>query len=318
MSARRGGALAATIALLAATMAAATARAGEGTGEATAERRWLPEGVVYEPYLAEVRHPGFAATVLAVTDEDDPRGERGDLRFGLKLGGRFGLLRTATGGGGGHEEADRAPRRLWQLSFEAGFYGQFDIESSLDNLGWDGLYGLVLATARADRSGPALRLAVNHISSHVGDEYAERTGRRRIGYTREELALGMALRPTPRWRTYAEAAWGYVLRAEDSAGRDLQAPGRVQAGVEYEAPGSVGRTGRWGLYAAVDANAWEERDWSPSVTVEAGLAAPVGDDRRWRVGVAWYDGQLPVGELFQVDESYALAGVWLDLERPAR
>lgn len=259
-------------------------------------RRWFPEGVLYAPYVAEIRHPGFGATLLGVADPGVA--ESGDQRFGLKLGGRFGLLRVSP----------RGSDRLWQVSMEAGFYGQFDIDHSLDNVGWDGLYGATLTTARADRPGLALKAAVNHISSHVGDEYAERTGRRRLGYTREEVALGVSWRPAARWRTYAEGAWGYELR------QDVQKAGRVEAGLEYEAPGTVGGTGRWGTYAAVDVNAWEERDWQPSVAVEAGVAAPAGD-RRWRAGLAYYDGQVPIGEFFQVDETYLLAGLWLDLER---
>lgn len=273
--------------------------------------RLFPEGVLYPPYVAEIRRPGFGATVLSVA-EAAPEGVE-DLRFGLKLGGRFGLVRwgpPATG-------------RLWQLSLEAGFYGQFDIEHSQDNLGWDGLYGLVLTTAPADGGPAAYSLAIHHISSHVGDEIAERTGRLRIGYTREEVALGVSWRQPEgrgpgRWRLYGEGAWGYTLSAEGPAGEELQKPGRVEVGVEYDAPGvlggRLGTPGRWGWFGALDVNVWEERDWQPSVSVQAGFLVPSGD-RRWRLGVAAYDGQLPLGEFFQVDERYVLAGLWLDLER---
>lgn len=289
--------------LLAAGAVPAAARAQDPSpeGPEVAVRRWFPAGVLYEPYLAEIRHPGFGVTVLGVADGGAE--DSGDQRFGLKLGGRFGLLRLHP----------RGSDRLWQLSMEAGFYGHFDMDYSLDNLGWDGLYGAVLTTARADRRGPAVKLAVNHISSHVGDEYAERTGRRRIGYTREEAALGVSWRTSARWRTYAEAAWGYVLRAKGPDGEEIQEPGRVEAGFSYEAPGVLGRTGRWGAYLAADVNAWEERDWEPSVSVETGVLVPSGD-RRWRAGLAYYDGQIPLGEFFQVDESYLLLGLWLDLE----
>lgn len=289
------------LAALAAGAAAAQTPPG-APAEEPPVRDWFPEGVLYPPYAAEIRHPGFGTTVLGVADVGAE--ESGDLRFGLKLGGRFGLLRLAP----------RRSERLFQASLEAGFYGQFDIDHSLDNLGWDGLYGLVATSARKDGRGLAYKLGVGHISSHVGDEYAERTGRRRIGYTREEALFGVSWRPGPRWRTYAEGAWGYVLRAKAPDGEELQEPGRFEAGLEYEAPGVLGRTGRWGTYAAADVNLWEERDWRPSVAVEAGFLVPSGD-RRWRLGVAWYDGQIPLGEFFQVEESYVLAGAWLDLER---
>lgn len=276
----------------------------EDEGPPVEERRsreWLPEGVLYEPYVAEIRRPGFAAGVIGAADVGAE--DSGDQRFHLKLGGRFGLLRLAP------------PRseRLWQLSLEAGFYGQFDIDHSLDNLGWDGLYGLTLATVRADGRGPAVKVAVNHISSHVGDEYAERTGRRRIGYTREEVALGVSWRPVwrrwQRWRVYGEAAYAHVTRNEA-----FQDPGRGEAGIEYEAPGSVGRTGRWGTYAALDVNVWEERGWEPSVGLAAGFRA-TSAERIWRLGLLAYDGQIPIGEFFQVEERYLIVGMWLDLER---
>lgn len=278
----------------------APAGADDSPAEERPAREWLPEGVLYEPYLAEIRRPGLGAGVIGVAEGG--AADSGDLRFGLKLGGAFGLLRLAP----------RASERLWQLSLEAGFYGQFDIDHSLDNLGWDGLYGLTLTSAREDGRGAAVELAVNHISSHVGDEYAERTGRLRIGYTREEVAAGVSWRPgagAGRWRTYAEAAWAHVTRNEE-----LQDPGRFETGVEYDAPGVVGRTGRWGTYAALDLNLWEERGWRPSVGAAAGFRA-TSEDRIWRFGLALYDGQVPIGEFFQDDERYVIVGAWLDLAR---
>jgi hypothetical protein len=154
----------------------------------------------------------------------------------------------------------------------------------------------------------------------VGDEYAERTGRKRIGYTREELVAGVSWPLGRRWRTYAEAAYGYTGRAEDRDGDELQEPGRVQWGIELERPGSLGGgpggRGRWGWYAAFDATAYEERDWEPNLTLGLGFLAD-GGQRRWRAGITLYDGRTPLGEFFRSSETYALVGLWLDLERPA-
>ena len=79
----------------------------------------------------------------------------------------------------------------------------------------------------AFRSTPTriYKVAWQHLSSHVGDEYAERTGRRRIAYTRNELAGGISERLGERWRAYGEIGWGYSLK-----NNDLQEPGRVQGG----------------------------------------------------------------------------------------
>lgn len=291
------------------------APAQEAPAEAARRRwfpGWFPEGSVYAPYLASISRPGFGLTVVGVSDNGIA--EAGDLRFGLKLGGRFGLLRVEPPAG---RPAD-PEGRVWQLDLGAGFYGQFDIDNSLDNIGWDGLYGLVLSSAPTSSRGLAVRIGVQHWSSHVGDEYAERTGRTRIGYTREEVMAGIAWPGLLRdrgWRVYAEGGYGYSSRAEAPDGETIQQPGRAEAGVEYEVPGAFGRSGRWGWYAAFDATAYEERDWEPDLALGVGVLAD-GGERRWRAGVTLYEGRTPIGEFFRSDERYAVVGIWLDLERP--
>ncbi|HYO11689.1 MAG TPA: DUF1207 domain-containing protein [Thermoanaerobaculia bacterium] len=245
----------------------------------------FPDSNLYPRYVADPRHPGFAVTILGFPDPKIP--DSGDRRVGLKLGGRFGLLRVSG----------------WQADIEAGFTGQFDIEHSLDNIGWDGTYGFLVSSAFAQ--GVSVQFGTKHISSHVGDEYAERTGRRRIEYTREELAAGIAWAIDGRWRTYAEAGWGLSLREEIG-----QEPGRLQFGLEHEAPGTIGH-GRLGWYAALDLGALEEKDWQVDPTLQAGLLVPAGS-RRWRIGLGYHSGTVPIGEFFRVDEDYIALGLWLD------
>lgn len=322
---RLAAVLAGLLALPGSVVGAVSTATDAGSDAPRPRREWLPEGSLYAPYLAEINRPGLGVTVVGVSAGDGAGiPEAGDLRFGLKLGGRFGLLRVNPRTEGG---------RSWQLSLGAGFYGHFDIDNSLDNIGWDGLYSLVLTNGRSPATGgggPAFRIGVQHWSSHVGDEYAERTGRKRIGYTREEVVVGMSWplggagwsRPGAEgggWRIYGEGAYGHVGRAESPAGEDLQEPGRVQLGLEHESPGSLGGSlesrGRWGWYAAFDASAYQERDWEPNLTLSLGLLADRGE-RRWRTGVTLYDGRAPIGEFFRRDETYAILGLWLDLERP--
>lgn len=244
----------------------------------------FPPSNLYPGYMADPRRPEFGLTVLAVPDPEIP--DSGDRRFGLKLGGRFGLLRV-----GG-----------WQFDIEAGFTGQFDMEHSLDNIGWDGTYAFLVSRDLGE--GLAVQAGGKHVSSHVGDEYAERTGRRRIDYTREEIAAGVSWVVAPRWRTYAEVGWSFDPREEVG-----QEPGRLQLGLEHEAPGSL-PGGRVGWYAAMDLQALEEKSWQVDPTLQAGLLIPSGD-RLWRVGLGYHDGTVPIGEFFQVDERYVVLGLWL-------
>ncbi|HWM93902.1 MAG TPA: DUF1207 domain-containing protein [Thermoanaerobaculia bacterium] len=261
---------------------------------AQADFRMFPSSNLYPGYVADPRRPGFGVAVLGFPDPQIP--DSGDRRVGLKLGGRFGLVRI-------HPAGD--PESGWQVDIEAGFTGQFDIEHSLDNIGWDGTYGFLLSSSLSDRL--SVQVGSKHISSHVGDEYAERTGRRRIGYTREEVVAGaawlIANLGSNRWRTYGELGWGF--KTKDEIGQER---GRLQLGLEHEAPGSL--SSRLGWYAALDLGAFEERNWQVDPTLQLGLLVPAGD-RRWRVGIEVHDGSVPIGEFYRVDETWLTLGLWL-------
>jgi hypothetical protein len=287
--------LLAIVGLLSATVPITASTAAEEAG-GRADRGRVVLFPLDDPYVESLAGPhrrGFAVTRFNIQDTDIAGS--GKQYFGLLVGGRFGVLRV--------HSASR-PQRSWQLGIEAGFYGQFDIDSGYDNLGWDGFYGLALTARLAERW--AAKVGVLHTSSHVGDEYAERTGRRRIGYTREELVLGISRAIRERWRAQAEAGWAYDLRNED-----LQQAERLRAALEYLAPATLWN-GRMGWYAAVDASAFAERDWRVDWAVDLGLLLSPWP-RRWRLGLEYYDGRTPLGEFFQSDQRFVSLGLWLDL-----
>ena len=250
---------------------------------------------VDDPYRDGLGGPyrrGFAVTRINLSQTDIP--DTGDRLFGLHAGGRFGLLRV---------QARDRPQRSWQLGVEAGFYGQFDIDRSYDSIGWDGFYGLALTTALAEAW--AAKLGVIHTSSHVGDEYAERTGRRRIGYTREEVVVGVSRRVGERLRAELEGGWAYDLRNEE-----LQEPERLELGLEYLAAEALWRQVGW--YAGLEGSSFAERDWRVDWSFDVGLLLSPWP-RRWRLGLQYYDGRAPLGEFFQNDQRSLTLGLWLDL-----
>jgi hypothetical protein len=253
----------------------------------------FPPGDVFTVAIADPHRPVNAAaghlhTGVAI------EGAEG-ARVWLAAGGRFGILRRVPEQTGG---------RSWQLSVEAGFDALYDSENKADNVGYDGNYGLVLTT----RAGGAysFKLAVLHTSGHVGDEWADRTGRRRLRYTREEIAFASARTLGAGTRVYGE-----IGRAHYRLNRDLQEPWRVQGGLERESPRALAQ-GRLGWYLAADLQAWEERAWRLDVAVEIGLAA-YSAGRRWRLGVRWVDGRVPLGEFFRDRERWFSLGLWMDL-----
>jgi len=289
---RTGGLLCFAIVILVSTTVAGSEETSAQKGDSGRRLELAPAGDLYAPYIADPQHSGFGLQIMSFSSSQIA--DSGDDRFGLKLGGRFGIFKMLS---------KIEPNRGFQLSIEAGFLGQFDRDHSQDNIGWDGIYGLILTYRHNQKI--AFKLGVHHTSSHVGDELQERTGRLRINYTREELIAGVRWEIARRWRTYFEAGWGYELRT------DLQEPGRLQLGVEHEREEFLWKN-RLGWFAAVNVSTTEERDWDLSTTVQVGFKVR-GAARFWRLGLEYYDGRSWLGEFFQDDETYTSLGLWLDL-----
>lgn len=262
-------------------------------------RKWCmqlsPAGDLYPRYIADPRRPGF--TIARAYVQDSEIEDAGNSRFILRLGGRYGFIRF-------YREGD--PDHGFQIDVEGGFLGHFDSDNSTDNIGWDGLYGIQVAWSPGNRL--AYRFGIFHDSSHVGDEYAERTGRQRINYTRQEYRAGVSWTFAPRWRVYGETAWAGDLR-----NKELMEPWRVQYGLEYQSPHGLWG-GRAGWYAAADVSAFEEDDGNPNLTLQGGLMYRLNElGRTYRVGLEFYDGRSHIGEFFQDEEQYVAFGFWLDL-----
>ena len=254
--------------------------------------RLFPTSDIYPPYAADPHRPSNAVLVAFFPEVGVP--DATDVRTALRAGGRIGLLRI---------QPEIYEGLSWQLSIEAGMDGEYDSYNKLDNVGWDGNYGLTLTMAT---DGPfSAKIAALHVSSHVGDEYAERTGRQRIGYTREELALGLAVGHAPGLRVYVEGGDAFHMLSA------LQKRLRGQAGIEFESKRTL-LGGRFGWYLATDVQTMEERDWRVDASVHIGLATR-SEGRAWKVGLEAYRGRPPLGEFFQYTESHVAFGLWIDL-----
>ena len=251
----------------------------------------FPEGDLFPVYVADPHRPGNAAMVHQY-ERSTVLGS-GETRTSLKGGGRFGVFRL---------DPATPEGRSWQVSIDAGLDALFDADNKMDNIGWDGNYGLTLTTASV--APWSFKLGILHLSAHVGDEYIERTGRQRINYSREEIALGAGYRWDRGWRAYAETGVAYKELTEE------QAPWRAQVGLEWESrPELFGGRAAW--YGAVDFSATQERDWRLDTAVQAGIASK-GPGGTWRFGIEYYDGRVPLGEFFQDTEARFTFGLWVD------
>jgi len=275
------------------------AQGGHAAGGAmeTEADRWhfepFPARDLYPTYIADPRRASFGIQAMSIIDTEIP--DTGDDHYGLRLGGRFGLVRVHPAGN---------PNRGMQINIEAAFIGQFDRDNSQDNIGWDGIYALILSTRTSESL--AFKLGAHHTSSHIGDEFQERTGRQRINYTREEFLAGVSRSIGDRWMLYGEAAYGYELRTVPP-----QKPWRGEIGIEHQSRPDLWKN-RMGWYAALDASAYEERDWDVNFAAQLGLVWRTGE-RAWRIGLDHYDGRSQLGEFFQEDECFTALGFWLSL-----
>lgn len=252
-----------------------------------------PTSHIYSPYLADPRRVTFAFQVLSMLDSEVP--DTGAARIALRMGGRLELFKWT--------DPD-APWQALQANLEVGFRGLFDPAYSLDNIGWDGNYGL-LFSYRQDE-GLAYRFGLYHNSGHLGDEYAERTGRKRIAYTREELLAGTQLNLTPYWQYYLEGAYCY-----NHGEKTLQERYRAQTGIQYQQH-AFSPHERLGWYAGLDLSAYEEYDWRINKAVEVGFAFAAAP-HVWRLALDYYQGQSVLGEFFQYEEEYLGVGLYLDM-----
>ena len=254
-------------------------------------RVWFPPADFYPRYIADPIRPQNALSIQWIADTEIP--ETGAGRFGLRLGGSFGITRL-------HPEG--RPDIGWQLSFEGGLSGQFDIEHSWDNTGWDGFYGLYLSWMPTPDLG--FRVGSQHNSSHIGDEYSERTGRKRIHYTREELALGVSWTFRPRWTTYAELGVGNGLAGSLTS--------RLEAGLQYISEQKYWK-GSASLYGAIDIRTYEETDWSTRFTAQAGYWIPVGNRSAvHRLAVELGTGRSVMGQFLWEKETWLGIGLYYD------
>lgn len=250
----------------------------------------FPPGDFYRPYAADPHRTGFGIQKLNVIEGKIPAA--GSSRYALKAGGYFGVLRV--------QPEDDVETGV-QLNIGGGLGGQFDLDHFQDNIGWNGHYGMILTAAPT--AAVALKLGLQHVSGHIGDENVLSSQRGRIGYTRMELNAGGSWKINRQWRTYAEAGRGYEL-----LNREFQKPGRVQYGLEYEYL-------FWrnlGCYAAFDSSAMEERAWRFDKTLQLGLVSHTGH-RSWRFGFEISKGRPTMVEFFPYTETYTSIGLWLDL-----
>ncbi len=247
----------------------------------------FPGSSFYPRYLADPRQPVMRSWMLHVLESDTAAHSSFLLEF--TMGGRVRLLRW-------HPAND--PELGVQFSIHSAFLGRFDPHNNYDALGWDGYFGAMFAIRPV--RGLGIKVAHQHDSAHVADEYIQRTGRRRIVYTREEAALGVMYDAILPLRVYAEVGYAVHLGTAEGLRR-----WRTQGGAELD----------FGLlYAAADFNFWQEQRWRPTFTGQLGVKSEqkaIG--RRYGIAFQFENGRSVLGEFYRDQNRTVGGGFWMDL-----
>jgi hypothetical protein len=243
------------------------------------ETEWLPGDLLYPHPLADPRGP-FTGVRVQIPLRDDRH-----VAFENAFGVYQSFVRLSDG-----DEA-------FEIAGEGAAIGRFDLEESLDMDAVDFRVGFPFVYRRG---ALAFKLHAWHITSHLGDEIIEREGLTRIDYARNEIACGVAWRPSPPWRLYAEAGWGVSIG-------DLNDPPRWMAGAQWNDRPWDGPE----LYAAVNATSWKEVDWDIQLNIQAGVwlrstQTPDG----LRVGVEYFRGPSALTQFFEQRDHYVSVGFW--------
>lgn len=249
--------------------------------------RWqfLPEGLLYKNYLAGPRESRLGTNFV--------HQRSGGWTWDPTIGAHFGVLRY------GNE--DPLQPEGWQVDIEAAAFPRIRLNATHTMVSMDFRFGVPLTWRRGAWEW---KFGYYHDCSHLGDEYmVEQHSLERSNYMRDALVLGVAVRPIPLARFYAEGDWAFV---DDDGAK----PWHFQFGVDVS-PAQPNR----GLpypFLAINTRLREEVDYSGGLTVQTGLQWRSEANRLLRVGMQYFNGMSDQCQFTHQFEEQIGFGIWYD------
>jgi hypothetical protein len=245
----------------------------------------LPDGLIYHSYWAGVHEPRLGIVMQRITG--------GDAFFDGTLGGRVGLLRYGTG--------NAIFPQGYQLDVEAAAMVRLTLDEIRDFETADYRVGIPLTYGIDNWQ---FKLAVYHLSSHLGDEFiVANPGATRINYVRDEVVLGASYYPIPECRLYGEI--GYAFNVDGGA-----EPWEIQIGTELAAAGPTGLRGT--PFFAVNGHLREEVDWGGDLSTQLGWLWRGNSGQVTRIGLHYFNGKSSQYQTFNQFEEQIGLGLWYD------
>ena len=283
---------------------------GISAGGARAQDSWdrfLPGTTLFHPLIADPLEPRFTLGLLktnllstqgperapfidALTDDD-----RSDVVAAVGIGMAFPFVALKTWDNGGIN-----------LTGHVGVFSRFRIENpSRDDMGQDWVVGGGIEVLRDNMAG---RLRIHHRSSHLGDEFTESTGARRIEFGGEAVEGVVSYQDRTGVRLYGGGSWIFHSNTGSTAVlQQLDRPDRFTA--QAGADGSWYRwsNGRVGVHGGLDFQTAQRTNWQGALSALGGVAfrrdnTPTG--RELRLSLRYFTGPSPMGEFFLTKEQY--------------
>ncbi len=250
--------------------------------------RLLPDEVIWHSYWAGAHEP----RISGVTFFD---AENGIAFLDVTLGGRVGILRYGTGD---HPSAGRP--QGWQFDIEGAASPRLNLDEDWDVEAVDFRFGLPISYGQDNWQ---LKFSYYHLSSHMGDEFAVRTGKlgERINFSRDTLVLAGSYYPMPSLRLYAEMGWAFY--ADEGT-----EPWEFQFGFDYARPGPTGLAGT--PFVAINGHLREEHNYGGNVVLQAGWLWR--GDNELRLGFHYFNGKTNQFAFFDEFEEQIGAGLWYE------
>ncbi len=253
-------------------------------------QRLLPPGTAaFELPIASPRASGFVGRIVAVS--------RGESSFGpgteadVVLAENLPVLRL-----GGEQ-------RPWTVDFGVGTQARFsltDPKSSLISNDWTVGFDV---SGQIGRAGVAAQ--IYHESSHLGDEYVDRFGTRRLDWTREVLMGWVGI---PAGQATLRIALGSVLVDQLGLARTLAA-----VAVDYRGrDGYVGRTPAR-LVAGIFTEAAAATRWRLSTSFRIAVELGPQGGNRLALGLVAHDGLSTQRQFYQNESRYVGTEIRFDL-----
>jgi hypothetical protein len=247
--------------------------------------QFLPDGLLYQAYLAGGRESRLASEWVNVKDEG--------WMWDATLGGHVGVLRYGT--------LNSPWAEGWQLDAEGAAFVRMNMEEDRDLDAVDFRVGFPLTMRRGPWQG---KFGYYHLSSHLGDEYMVRNQTfDRINYVRDCLVLGVGFFLNPDLRLYSEAGYG----VNTDGGSE---PWEFQFGVDYSPAEPTCRCPA--PFFAVNGRIRQEVDYGGNFTLQTGVQWRGQSGHLARFGLQYFNGMSDFYEFFREHEEQIGMGLWYD------